>query len=64
MKNRLLDFEIDKLTKSIENAVTGDSFLTEVSLLTKKDLKNVTKKTIGYSIGATNLMTCRKKLTN
>ena len=44
MKNRLLDFEIDKLTRSIENAVTGDSFLTEVSLLTKKDLTSITKK--------------------
>ncbi len=44
MEIRLLDFEIDKLTRSIENAVTGDSFLTEISLLTKKDLKNVTKK--------------------
>jgi hypothetical protein len=44
MKNKLLDFEIDKLTRSIENAVTGDSFLTEVSLLTKKDLTGITKK--------------------
>ena len=44
MKNRLLDFEIDKLTRSIENAVTGDSFLTEISQLTKKDLTLVTKK--------------------
>lgn len=39
-----LDFEIDKLTNSIENTVTGDSFLTEVSRLTKTDLKQVTKK--------------------
>jgi hypothetical protein len=44
MENRLLDFEIDKLTRSIENAVTGDSFLTEISLLTKKDLVLITKK--------------------
>ncbi len=44
MKNKLLDFEIDKLTKSIENAVTGDSFSTEISLLTKKDLVLITKK--------------------
>lgn len=28
-----LDFEIDKITKSIENVVTGDSFQTEISLL-------------------------------
>jgi hypothetical protein len=44
MKNKLLDFKIDKLTKSIENVVTGDSFLTEVSLLNKKYLTLVTKK--------------------
>lgn len=35
-----LDFYIDKLTNSIENALTGDSFRTEVSLLSsKEDLK-------------------------
>ena len=39
-----LDFEIDKLTRSIENVVSGDSFQTEVSLLTKDDLKQVTIK--------------------
>ena len=39
-----LDFVIDKLTNSIENTVTGDSFPTEVSRLTKTDLKQVTKK--------------------
>jgi hypothetical protein len=42
--NNLLDFEIDKLTNSIENVITGDSFATDVSLLTKDDLKLVTKK--------------------
>lgn len=39
-----LDFNIDKLTRSIENVVTGDSFPTEVSNLTHADLKHVTKK--------------------
>ncbi len=39
-----LDFIIDKLTNSIENVVTGDSFQTEVSIATKEDLKQVTKK--------------------
>ena len=39
-----LDFEIDKLTRSIENAVTGDSFATEVLNFTKTDVKLVTKK--------------------
>lgn len=45
IKNKnYLDFEIDKLTRSIENAISGDSFQTEVTLLTKPDLKSVTKK--------------------
>lgn len=39
-----LDFEIDRLTNSIQNTVSGDSFQTEVSLLTKANLKQVTKK--------------------
>ncbi len=39
-----LDFIIDKLTNSIENVITGDSFHTEISILQKTDLKSVTKK--------------------
>jgi hypothetical protein len=39
-----LDFVIDKLTNSIQNTITGDSFPTEVSRFTLKDLKTVTKK--------------------
>ncbi len=42
--NKGLDFEIDKLTNSIENVVTGDSFLTDVSVITLTDLKTITKK--------------------
>jgi hypothetical protein len=38
-----LDFNIDKLTNSIENVVTGDSFQTEISIVTDKDLKFVSK---------------------
>lgn len=38
-----LDFEIDKLTNSIENIITGDSFPTEVTVLRKEELKNVAK---------------------
>ena len=38
-----LDFEIDKLTDSILNTISGDSFQTEISLLTKSDLKTITK---------------------
>ena len=39
-----LDFIIDKLTNSIENVVTRDSFATDISLLKSSDLKNITKK--------------------
>lgn len=38
MKGTGLDFVVDKLTNSIENTVTGDSFLTEVSVVTREDL--------------------------
>jgi hypothetical protein len=44
----LLDFEISKLTDSILNRISGDSFQTEVSLLTKSDLKTIHKST-GWS---------------
>lgn len=39
-----LDFEIDKLTRSIENVVTGDSFPTDITLISTKDLKTATKR--------------------
>ena len=39
-----LDFIIDKLTKSIQNTISGDSFRTEISNFSNKDLKQVTKK--------------------
>jgi hypothetical protein len=39
-----LDFEIDSLTNSIINTFTGDSFETDITRLTKADLKTVTKK--------------------
>ena len=44
-QNKGLDFIIDKLTNSIENIVTGDSFITDISLVTTTDLKTVIKKT-------------------
>lgn len=40
----MLDFEVDKLTNSITNTVSGDSFPTDVSLLVKDDLKQLQKK--------------------
>ncbi|MBS1511768.1 MAG: hypothetical protein JST86_13055 [Bacteroidetes bacterium] len=39
-----LAFEVDKLINSIENTKSGDSFPTEVSLLTHSDVKLVTRK--------------------
>lgn len=39
-----LDFEIDKLTNSIENVITGDSFITDISRISNIDLKTITKK--------------------
>jgi len=39
-----LDFEVDKLTNSIENVVTGDSFPTDITLISISDLKTVTIK--------------------
>jgi hypothetical protein len=39
-----LDFEVDKLTNSIENAVSGDSFATDITIISISDLKTVTKK--------------------
>jgi len=39
-----LDFAVDKLTNSIENIFTGDSFPTDISVVTKEDLKSVRKK--------------------
>ena len=47
MKNKEeigLDFVIDKLTNSIENVLTGDSFATDISILKSSDLKTVSKK--------------------
>ena len=42
-KRIALGFEIDKLTNSIENTVTGDNFSTEVLLITKEDLASIKK---------------------
>jgi len=42
-KHIALDFEIDKLTNSIENTVTGDSLPTEISLITKDDAARIKK---------------------
>jgi hypothetical protein len=43
-KKHLQDFHVDKLTNSIENVVTRDSFKTDILPLSPKDLKTITKK--------------------
>lgn len=50
-----LDIKIDKLTNSILNTISGDSFLTDVHPVTKADLKTVTKKNGGLFTWATEL---------
>lgn len=47
MKNKReieLDFVVDKLTNSIENVITGDNFSTDITLISKLDLKLSSKK--------------------
>jgi hypothetical protein len=46
MKNnpQYIDIEIDKLTNSIINVITGDNFQTVVSVLDNHDLKSVSKR--------------------
>lgn len=44
MKKIELDFVVDKLTNSIQNTISGDSFLTEVLRFTIKDSKKISKK--------------------
>lgn len=39
-----LDFVVDKLTNSIENVTTGDSFPTDITIISTADLKIVSKK--------------------
>lgn len=36
--------EIDELTNSVKNMISGDSFSTDISRITKTDLKKITKK--------------------
>ncbi|MFN9322149.1 MAG: hypothetical protein ACK58Q_16335 [Chitinophagales bacterium] len=44
IKIKELEFIVDGLTDSILNIITGDSFETDIVLLTKEDLKSITKK--------------------
>jgi hypothetical protein len=51
-----LDFVVDKLTNSIQNTISGDSFQTEVARFTLKDSKvnTLRLKMAGISIGKPN----------
>ena len=50
-----LGIKIDKLTNSIVNTISGDSFPTDVHSVTNADLKNTTQKMVGFLIGQVNL---------
>jgi hypothetical protein len=39
----LIDIEVDKLTNSIENAISGDSFPTVIHKIEISDFKNIKK---------------------
>jgi hypothetical protein len=43
-KSQYIDIEIDKLTNSLENVITGDSFPTDIVITELNDFKSVTKK--------------------
>lgn len=38
------DFEVDKLTNSIENVITGDGFQTNITRISGKDFKGINRK--------------------
>ncbi len=58
------DFIIDRLTNSIVNTISVDSFQTEISILTKADLKTVLKKMVGTLIGKLTIKIYQDKFTN
>ena len=53
-KSQYIDIEIDNLTNSLENVITGDNFPTDVVITVKNDFKSITKKKGGSSIGKLN----------
>src|ERR1700685_1791805 len=48
MRSKGISIIIDKITDSIIEVKTGKSFDTELTLLTKDDLKQITRKTFGF----------------
>jgi len=49
--NYHLGIEVDQLTNSIVNTISGDSFPTDVHPVLKADLKMLLRKMAGFSIG-------------
>lgn len=43
-ENQGIDIEIDELTNSIKNVISGDNFPTDIVRIVKSDLKTITKK--------------------
>src|SRR4030042_142685 len=43
-KSQYIDIEIDKLTNSLENLITGDNFSTDIVITDLNDFKSITKK--------------------
>jgi hypothetical protein len=60
-KRVALDFEVDRLTNSIQNTISGDSFPTEVSRLINETLNRLLRKRGGHLIGNVNLTTMQTK---
>ena len=55
-----LDFVVDKLTNSIENVVTGDSFSTDITLISNSDIKNLSKGSYVVKIEFLNYLISKK----
>ncbi len=43
-KSQYIDIEIDKLTNSLENLITGDNFPTDIIITDLSDYKSITRK--------------------
>lgn len=63
-KNIGLDFIVDKLTNSIENTISGDRFPTDISILTKEDVKLTTKRNDWVFIGCWNINNLKERSIN
>jgi hypothetical protein len=59
-----LDFVVDRLTNSIRNTISGDSFETEVARFIIKDTKQTTKKNGWNLTGSLNLTMILMKFTS